>query len=189
MQRAIQKAGYVPGEDVLFCLDAAASQFFSKDENAYALYNKIFSAKNLIDEYKQLIDDYPIYLIEDALDEDDWEGWKVLTQELGKNTILVGDDIFVSNPLRIKSGIEKGIANSVLIKPNQIGTVSEVLQAIKICKENNYSTVVSHRSGETNDSFIADLAVGTNSQFLKAGAPARGERVAKYNRLLEIENS
>ena len=175
--RSCELAGFEPGNDVVFCLDVAASQFFDK---------KKLTSVQLIDEYKDLCREYPIYSIEDGLPEDDWAGFVQMTQELGDKIKIVGDDIFVSNPERIKKAIEQGAANSVLIKPNQIGTVSETLEAIKICQDNNYDIVISHRSGETCDTFISDLAVGVGAQYFKAGAPCRGERVAKYNRLLEI---
>jgi enolase len=175
--RSCELAGFEPGNDVVFCLDVAASQFF---------HEKNLTSLGLIDEYKELCREYPIYSIEDGLPEDDWVGFVQMTQELGSKIKIVGDDIFASNPERIKKGIEQGAANSVLIKPNQIGTVSETLEAIKICQDNNYDVVISHRSGETCDTFISDLVVGVGAQYFKAGAPARGERVAKYNRLLEI---
>lgn len=184
--RAVEAAGFEPGKDIVFCLDVAASQFYSKEEGCYLLYKEKLRAHDLVDEYKKLIDEYPIYSIEDGLDEDDWEGWKIMTEELGKKVLLVGDDIFVSNPSRIERGIRQGVANSVLIKPNQIGSVTECLDAITLCKKHDYDVVVSHRSGETCDSFISDLVFGTASPYFKAGAPVRGERVAKYNRLLEI---
>lgn len=184
--KATDAAGFEPGNDVVFCLDVAASQFFNKEKKKYLLQQEELSSSDIIYEYKQLINEYPIYSIEDGLDEDDWDGWKSLTEELGDRVKLVGDDIFVSNPDRIKKGVEEGAANTVLIKPNQIGTVTEALDAIKVCKEKQYEIVISHRSGETNDTFISDLAVGVRAPYIKAGAPARGERVAKYNRLLEI---
>jgi enolase len=184
--KSVELAGFKLGEDIVFCLDVAASQFFSKDDSKYNFYGDMISSTDLVDFYKSLIRDYPIYSIEDGLDENDWDGFALLTKELGKKIMLVGDDIFVTNVDLIKKGIELKVANSVLIKPNQIGTVFETLSAIKTCKDGNYKTVASHRSGETNDSFIADLAVGAGTDFCKFGAPARGERVAKYNRLLEI---
>jgi len=184
--KAVELAGLKPGVDVVFCLDVASSRFFLQKENKYLFGGEKLSSSDMIDFYKKLVNKYPIYSIEDGLSECDWDGFKMLTEELGEKALLVGDDIFVTNPEKIKKGIEVGVANSVLIKPNQIGTVTQCLNAIKICHENNYKTVVSHRSGETNDYFISDLAVGVGSQFFKAGAPARGERVAKYNRLAEI---
>jgi len=189
LRNAVEAAGYELGRDVVFCLDVAASNFFSKEEGVYCLHKEKLKAQGMIDIYKDLMDEYPIYSIEDGLDENDWEGWECLTDELGKNVLLVGDDIFVSTPTRIARGIEKGVANAVLIKPNQIGTVSQTLEAIALCKKHNYEIVVSHRSGETCDTFISDLVVGSRSSMLKAGAPARGERIAKYNRLLEVEGA
>ncbi len=183
---AIKNSGYSVGKDIVFCLDVAASQFYNEKEKIYEIASDNLNTAELITFYDNLISSYPIYSIEDGICEDDWSGWKFLTEKLGKKIQLVGDDIFVTNPKLIKIGIDKKVANSVLIKPNQIGTVTETLNAIKLAKDNNYKTVISHRSGETMDTFISDLAVGTNSAFMKAGAPCRGERVAKYNRLLEI---
>lgn len=187
LMEAINISHFSPGKDIAICLDVAASQFYDEKKKVYRFYNKKLDSNELVGFYKTLLKDYPIVSIEDGLYEDDWLGWQFMTKELGDKVQLVGDDIFVTNVKRIKKGIELGVANSVLIKPNQIGTVTETLQAIKVAQEAGYKTVASHRSGETNDSFISDLAVGVNSEYLKAGAPARGERVAKYNRLLEIE--
>lgn len=187
--RACQFSGFEPGKDVVFCLDVAASQFYDDQNKLYFLGEKEYDSKSLIDLYDNLINSYPIYSIEDGLYEDDWDGWKILTERLGSQVQLVGDDIFVTNELRIKKGIQLGVANAALIKPNQIGTVTETLNAIRLCKDSGYKTVISHRSGETCDTFISDLVVGTNSGQFKAGAPCRGERVVKYNRLLEIENN
>ena len=187
LMRAIEQVGFVPGTDVQICLDVAANHFYDAQEDCYRLHGGERSAADMVAFYAQLVADYPIFSIEDGLSEDDRDGWKLLTQELGEKVQLVGDDIFVTNPQRITQGIEDGIANAVLIKPNQIGTVSETIDAILLSKKNNYKTVISHRSGETNDSFIADLAVGMDAGQLKAGAPVRGERLAKYNRLLELE--
>jgi len=186
LMRAVELSGFHPGDDILFCLDVAASQFFSKKESTYLLNKKTLSSSELIELYGDLVSSYPIFSIEDPLDENDWDGWGELTSALGDKVMLVGDDIFVTNPERIKIGVEKKVANAVLIKPNQIGSLGKCLEAIRLSKESGYKTVVSHRSGETNDSFIADLAVGAGAAFIKAGAPARGERVAKYNRLLGI---
>lgn len=186
LSKAIDYAGY-KAESVVLCLDVAASQFFDISKNTYFVNNQALSSDELVNLYSRLVHDYPIFSIEDGIAEDDWIGWETLTKKLGAKIQLVGDDVFVTNINRIKKGVELNIANSVLIKPNQIGTVSETVAAIKYCKKNNYTTVVSHRSGETNDTFIADLVVGTAAGQLKAGAPCRGERVAKYNRLLEIE--
>lgn len=186
LMQAVTASGFEPGKDVVFCLDVAASGFYKEESGKYVLGGEELDANGLIDVYKELCDEYPIYSIEDGLHEDDWDGWKVLTQELGEKIMLVGDDIFVSNPEIILKGVVEQVANAVLIKPNQIGSVTECLEAIATCKTNHYRTVVSHRSGETCDTFISDLAVGTNAGLIKAGAPARGERVAKYNRLLRI---
>jgi enolase len=187
--QAVEHAGYRPYEDIVFCLDVAATQFFSKKENIYDMYGEKFDAKSMIDFYKNLITKYPIVSIEDGLEENDWSGFALMTEELGEKTMLVGDDIFVSNSVCIERGIAEKVANAVLIKPNQVGTITETLASIALAQKNNYDVVVSHRSGETNDAFISDLAVGVGANFFKAGAPARGERVAKYNRLLALAES
>ncbi len=184
---AIDNSGLTGKVDI--CLDVAASQFYDEGSGFYRFYDKNLKAADVIDLYEKLVDLYPIASIEDGLAEDDWEGWKELTERLGSKVQLVGDDIFVTNPERIKKGGKNGVANSVLIKPNQIGTLTETFEAIKICREINYKTVISHRSGETSDTFIADLVVGSNGQQFKCGAPVRGERVEKYNRLLRIEEN
>ncbi|MBD3273420.1 phosphopyruvate hydratase [Candidatus Dependentiae bacterium] len=189
LQRAVDVSGFNLGNDVVFCLDVAASQFYNSEKKYYSLGDKKFSSDDIIEFYDSLVSDYPIFSIEDALDEQDWSGWQNLTEQLGKRIQLVGDDIFVTNTNLIKKGIEQKVANAVLIKPNQIGTVTETLAAIKLANDNNYKCVISHRSGETCDTFISDLVVGTGAGQLKAGAACRGERVAKYNRLLEIEES
>jgi enolase len=178
-------AGHIK-EDIVFCLDVAASQFYNAQDKCYKIHDDCYDAERLVTLYENMCAKYPIASIEDGFDEDDWEGWKRLTHQLTGKIQLVGDDIFVTNIKRIEYGITHRVANAVLIKPNQIGTVSETIQAISLCKKSGYKTVVSHRSGETNDSFIADLAVGAAAGQLKTGAPVRGERVAKYNRLLEI---
>jgi len=185
---ATEAAGFVPGKDIYFALDVAASELYDEKKNIYVVSGTEMPAVQLIAFYKTLCKNYPIVSIEDGLAQDDWTGWQALTKGFGDTVQLVGDDIFVTNAARIQQGIEKKVANAVLIKPNQIGTVSETLEAIALCQQNNRNVVVSHRSGETNDNFIADLAVGVGAEYLKAGAPARGERVAKYNRLLAIEN-
>lgn len=172
--------------DVAFCLDVAASCLYNHEKRSYRLYASELYMSNMIDFYQSITAQYPIVSIEDGLDEDDWDGWAELTAHLGSKIQLVGDDLFVTNIDRIAKGIESKVANAVLIKPNQIGTVSETIQAIQLCQKNKYKTIISHRSGETNDTFIADLAVGTAAGQLKSGSPVRGERVAKYNRLLEI---
>ncbi len=186
---AIEKAGYKAGEDIYVALDMAASEFYDSEKNLYVLAgeNKKLTADELVDYYEKLFDKYPIISFEDGLAEDDWEGWKIMSERLGKKVQIIGDDIFVTNPERFKRGIDEGIANSILIKLNQIGTVTETIQVVEMAQKANYTTVISHRSGETDDSFIADLAVAVNSGFIKTGAPARGERTAKYNQLLRIE--
>jgi enolase len=184
---AIQKAGYRPIEDVVLGLDVAASEFFK--DGAYRLEGegRMFKPEELVRFYAELVDAYPIVTIEDGMAEGDWDGWQALTDALGDRIQLVGDDVFVTNPEIITEGIERGIANAVLIKLNQIGSVSETLDAIALARANSYGAIISHRSGETEDTFIADLAVGSGVGQIKTGAPARGERVAKYNQLLRIE--
>ncbi|OMH40731.1 phosphopyruvate hydratase [Desulfurobacterium indicum] len=186
--KAIEDAGYVPGEDVMLALDAASSEFY-KGEGIYELAGegKTLKREELIDFYRNLVDKYPIISIEDGMAENDYEGWKLLTAALGNRVQLVGDDVFVTNTELLALGIKDGFANSILIKLNQIGTVTETLDAIEMAKRANYTTVISHRSGETEDPFIADLAVAVNSGQIKTGAPARSERNAKYNQLLRIE--
>lgn len=185
---AVEAAGYKAGTDFAIALDAASSEW-KADGKGYFLPKKKLSrtAEELIEEWKRLCEKYPIISIEDPLDEEDWDGWKKLTEQLGSKVKLVGDDLFVTNPARLKKGIENGCANSILIKLNQIGTVSETLSAIALAKENGYGTIISHRSGETEDTFIADLAVAVNAGQIKTGAPCRSERTAKYNRLIRIE--
>jgi len=182
---AIKMAGYKPGKDIYIALDVAASEFYSN--KGYNFEGKIMSAEKMVSYYEKLAGKYPILSIEDGLSENDWAGWKILTQELGNKVQLVGDDIFVTNTKIIKKGIKEGIANSVLIKLNQIGTLTETLDAIEMAKRAGYTAVVSHRSGETEDTTIADLTVACNTGFIKTGSLARSERVAKYNRLLRIE--
>ncbi|MCS7163502.1 MAG: phosphopyruvate hydratase [Thermodesulfovibrio sp.] len=182
---AIKKAGYEPGKDIYIALDAAASEFF--DEGFYIIEGKKLTSKEMIEYYESLIDKYPIISIEDGMSEADWEGWELLSQRLKEKIQLVADDLVVTNPKIIKEAIKRGIANSVLIKLNQIGTVSETLEAIELTKNNKYTAIVSHRSGETEDTTIADLSVACNTGFIKTGSLSRGERIAKYNRLLQIE--
>ena len=186
---AVGQAGYKPGTDFTIALDAASSEWKTKDQGGYFLPKKKLqrSTEELIEEWKSLCGKYPIVSIEDPLDEEDWEGWKALTKQLGDKISLVGDDLFVTNPKRLRKGIESGCANSILIKLNQIGTLSETLSTIRLAKENGYGTIISHRSGETEDAFIADLAVAVNAGQIKTGAPCRSERTAKYNRLIRIE--
>ena len=187
---AIEKAGYKPGEDVRLALDVAASEMYDEEEKTYTLKGegKVLTVDEMIDYYAYLVEKYPIISIEDGLAEDDWDGWKKLTERLGKKIQLVGDDLFVTNTERLQKGIDLGIANSILIKLNQIGTITETLDAIELAKVNGMTAVVSHRSGETEDSTIADLAVATNAGQIKTGAPSRTDRVAKYNQLLRIED-
>ena len=188
IMESIERAGYKPGEDVNLCLDIAATEFYS--DSFYKINGKgELNTNEMIDYLKTLKNSYPIYSIEDGLDEDDWQGWKILTEELGSQTQLVGDDLFVTNTARIEKGIKESSANSVLIKVNQIGSLSETLQAIKLSEENNFKNIISHRSGETEDAFIADLSVGVGVGQIKTGAPSRSDRVAKYNRLLMIEKN
>ena len=186
---AVQKAGYKPGKDFVLAMDAASSEWKSGTKGEYLLpkSGKKFTSEELVAHWKTLCDKYPIYSIEDGLDEEDWEGWKMMTAELGDKIQLVGDDLFVTNTERLSKGISLGCGNSILIKLNQIGTVSETLEAIKMAHKAGYTTIASHRSGETEDTTIADLAVALNTGQIKTGAPSRSERVAKYNQLLRIE--
>ncbi len=185
--KAIEAAGYEPGSDVSLALDVAATELYENDKYQLRGEGLEMASGGMIDYYGDLLDKYPIVSIEDGLAEEDWDGWKELTAALGHKLMLVGDDIFVTNPLRLDKGINEGAANSILIKMNQIGTVSETLQTIRMAMQRGYSCVISHRSGETEDTALADLAVAVNAGFIKTGAPARSERAAKYNRLLRIE--
>lgn len=184
---AITKAGYKPGEDMFIAIDAASSEYYK--DGKYVLENegKTLTASEMVDFLEDWVNKYPIISIEDGMAEEDWEGWRLITERLGKKVQLVGDDLFVTNTTRLKSGIEKGVANSILIKLNQIGTLTETLNAIEMANRAGYTAVVSHRSGETEDTTIADLVVAVNAGQIKTGAPARSERVAKYNQLLRIE--
>ncbi|MCD6098848.1 phosphopyruvate hydratase [bacterium] len=184
----IEKAGYKPGEDVFIALDAAASNFYDGRKKLYRFEGKTLSSDEMIEYYKQVVSKYPIISIEDGLAEDDWDGWKALTDELGEKVQLVGDDLFVTNIKRIKEGVTRGVANSVLIKPNQIGTVTETIEAAMWTLRRGYNAMVSHRSGETSDAFIADLAVALGTGQIKSGSVSRSERLAKYNRLMQIED-
>ncbi len=186
---AIEKAGYEPGEECFIALDVAASEFFIQENGTYslALEDAVLTPEELIARYADWVDRYPIVSIEDGMAEEDWDGWRAMTERLGGRVQLVGDDLFTTNPTRIEKGLWLDAANAVLIKPNQIGTVTETLQAMELTRNAGWGMVVSHRSGETEDTFISDLAVGTSAGQIKAGAPARGERTAKYNRLLRIE--
>jgi enolase len=186
--QSIERAGFHPGEDVYLALDVAASEFY--EDGGYVFKKSDGSRRTpeqMIDFYRSLIDNYPIVSIEDGLSEDDWTGWKLLTEALGETVQLVGDDIFVTNPIILKEGIAKGIANSILIKLNQIGTLTETIETVSFAHENGYTCVISHRSGETADTFIADLSVALGTGQIKTGALSRSDRVSKYNRLLEIE--
>lgn len=187
--KAIEKAGYEPGKDFMLAMDAASSEWKGEKKGEYILpkAGTKFTSESLIQHWKQLVEKYPIISIEDALDEEDWEGWQLLTKELGGKVQLVGDDLFVTNTERLKKGIDLGCGNSILIKLNQIGSVSETLEAIKMAHKAGYTAISSHRSGETADTTIADLAVALNTCQIKTGAPSRSERVAKYNQLLRIE--
>ena len=187
IMNAIDAAGYKPGVDIGIALDAAASEFYKSGKYILASEKKKLSATQMIDYYEKLIDRYPILSIEDGLAESDWKGWKVMTDRLEGSIQIVGDDIFVTNPRIFSKGIEQGIANSILIKLNQIGTVTETLNAIEIAKQEGYTTVISHRSGETEDTFISDLVVGVNGGQIKTGSMSRSDRVAKYNQLIRIE--
>ena len=186
---AIEKAGYVPGKDFVLAMDAASSEWKGSKKGEYKLpkCGKVFTSEELVEHWKQLVEKYPIYSIEDGLDEEDWEGWQHMTKELGGKVQLVGDDLFVTNTERLSKGISLGCGNSILIKLNQIGSVSETLEAIKMAHKAGYTAIASHRSGETEDTTIADLAVALNTCQIKTGAPSRSERVAKYNQLLRIE--
>lgn len=193
--QAVEKAGYTAGTGRDFCisLDVAASEWKEDKKNSgqfsYHLPKKglEYTTEGLIEHWDHLTKKYPIFSLEDPLDEEDWEGWKILTGKLGERVMLVGDDLFVTNPKRLSHGIKNAAANAILIKPNQIGTLSETMEAVRMAQENGYRAILSHRSGETEDTTIADLAVGLNTGFIKTGAPCRGERTAKYNRLLQIE--
>jgi len=184
---AIQKASYIPERDIFIGLDLASNHFWKKPKYIFINEKKSFDSNSLIEYYRNLMKLYPIHLLEDPMSEDDWAGWQKMTEICGKDVMLVGDDVFTTNSMLLKKGIEKKVANTVIIKPNQIGTLSETLETVKIAKKAGYKIVVSHRSGETTDSFISDLAFAIGADYIKAGAPERGERVVKYNRLLEIE--
>ncbi|MFL5625585.1 MAG: phosphopyruvate hydratase [Ktedonobacteraceae bacterium] len=185
---AIETAGYKPGVDIFLGMDPAASEFYEQGKYVLAREGRTLTSSEMVDLYEQWISEYPIISIEDGLSEDDWDGWKLLRQRLGNRIQLVGDDLFVTNTARLKRGIQEHAANSILIKLNQIGTLTETLEAIEMAKRASFTAVVSHRSGETEDTTIADLVVATNAGQIKTGAPARSERVAKYNRLLVIED-
>ena len=185
LMKAIEKAGFTPGKDMALGLDVAATELF--ESGSYRFEGGVKSAEQMAEYYEKLVNDYPLVTIEDPLDENDWEGWITLTERVGSRVQLVGDDLFVTNPARLADGIAQGAGNSILIKVNQIGTLSETLDAVGLAQRSGYTAVLSHRSGETEDTTIADIAVATNCGQIKTGAPARSERVAKYNQLLRIE--
>lgn len=187
--KAIEKAGYKPGEDISIALDVASSELVEQDGHYHlAGEGRKLTSNELVEYYEKLVEKYPIVSIEDGLSEDDWDGWKYLTERLGKKIQLVGDDLFVTNKEILRHGIDRNIANAILIKPNQIGTVSETMQTVRLAQRNNYRCIMSHRSGESEDAFIADFAIALNTGEIKTGSTARSERIAKYNRLLQIES-
>ena len=190
LMEAVEAAGFTPGKDFMFAMDPATSECFNKETGLYELKGegRTLTSDQMVDYWAELVEKYPIVSIEDGLAEEDWDGWVKLTERLGKKVQLVGDDLFVTNTARLKKGIELGAANAILIKVNQIGSLTETLDAIETAKRAGYTAVVSHRSGETEDTTIADLAVATNAGQIKTGAPARTDRVAKYNQLLRIED-
>ena len=188
IMEAIEKAGYVPGKDIFLALDVASSEMYENGKYNFKGEGKVYTSEELVNYYSNLVNKYPIISIEDGLSEDDWNGWKLLTEKLGNKVQLVGDDLFVTNYSRLNLGINKGIANSILIKLNQIGTITETLDAIELAKTNGYTCVISHRSGETEDTTIADLAVAVNSGQIKTGSASRTDRICKYNQLLRIED-
>ncbi|MEM1123197.1 MAG: phosphopyruvate hydratase, partial [Bacteroidota bacterium] len=188
--KAIEKAGYRPGEDVLIAMDAAASEFYDAKEKVYHFHKSTgdkLSSSDMVSYWADWVKKYPIFSIEDGLDEDDWKGWKSLTKKLGKKVQLVGDDLFVTNTERLQRGIDEGSANSILIKVNQIGSLTETIDAVNLANRNAFTSVMSHRSGETEDTTIADLAVALNTGQIKTGSASRSDRIAKYNQLLRIE--
>lgn len=188
IMEAIEKAGYVAGKDIFLALDVASSEMYENGKYNFKGEGKIYSSEELVNYYCDLVEKYPIISIEDGLSEDDWDGWKLLTEKIGNKVQLVGDDLFVTNYSRLNTGIEKGIANSILIKLNQIGTITETLDAIELAKTHGYTCVISHRSGETEDTTIADLAVAVNAGQIKTGSASRTDRICKYNQLLRIED-
>jgi len=191
MMEAVTKAGYKAGKDIMFALDAASNEFYNEKKKKYVMEGgtKELDGKELVAYYKRLVAKYPIFSIEDGMQEEDYEGWKIMTKELGNKIQLVGDDVFVTNAERLKDGIRDGICNAILIKPNQIGTLTETLKTIRIAKENGYNTIISHRSGETADTTIAHIAVATNAGQIKTGSLSRTDRIAKYNELMRIEST
>jgi enolase len=189
IMKAIEAAGYKPAEDIVLALDSASSEFFKDGKYELAGENKSLDPEGMVRYYEELVGRYPIISIEDGMSEDDWDGWKALTEAIGNRIQLVGDDLFVTNPQRLAQGIERGIANSILVKVNQIGTLSETLEAVEMAHKAGYTAVLSHRSGETEDSTIADLAVATNCGQIKTGSMSRSDRMAKYNQLIRIEET
>ncbi|MEM3163202.1 MAG: enolase C-terminal domain-like protein, partial [Desulfurococcaceae archaeon] len=185
---AIKAAGYTPGSDIALALDVASSQLYDVDKKVYRIESYELSSDKLLEFYEELVNEYPIVSIEDPFYEEDYEAFKVLTNRLGNKILIVGDDLFTTNPERVKRGIETKAANAVLVKVNQVGTLSEAMDVVRIATENNYKAIISHRSGESEDTTIADLAVGLETGLIKTGAPSRGERTVKYNRLLLIES-
>jgi enolase len=191
LMAAIEKAGYKPGEEIKLAMDVASSELFNQEDGKYHLKGEgvARTSEEMVNWYEELVSKYPIISIEDGLDENDWEGHKLLTERIGSKVQLVGDDLFVTNTKKLSRGIEEGVGNSILIKVNQIGTLTETFDAIEMAKRAGYTAVISHRSGETEDSTIADIAVATNAGQIKTGAPSRTDRVAKYNQLLRIEDT
>jgi enolase 1/2/3 len=189
IMKSIEAAGYKPGEDIYLALDAASTEFFSDGKYHLKGEDKILTPAEMVDYYAALVDDYPIISIEDGMSEDDWDGWKLLTEKIGEKIQLVGDDLFVTNPVRLADGISQGVANSILVKVNQIGTLTETMEAVEMAHKAGYTAVMSHRSGETEDTTIADLAVATNCGQIKTGSLARSDRLAKYNQLIRIEEA
>lgn len=184
---AIERAGYTPGQEVSLALDPAASELYQEGKYHLEGEGRVLSSEEMVEFWATWVDKYPIRSIEDGLAEDDWEGWRLLTERLGGRVQLVGDDLFVTNPDRLRQGIQQGVANAILVKVNQIGTLSETLEAIRLAQRSGYRAVISHRSGETEDSFIADLAVAVNAGQIKTGSLSRSDRLSKYNQLLRIE--
>jgi len=189
IMKSIEAAGYKPGEDIYLALDAASTEFFADGKYNLKGEGKVLSPAEMVDYYAALVADYPIISIEDGMSEDDWEGWKLLTDKIGDKVQLVGDDLFVTNPARLADGIDQGVANSILVKVNQIGTLTETMEAVEMAHKASYTAVMSHRSGETEDATIADLAVATNCGQIKTGSLARSDRLAKYNQLIRIEEA
>ena len=186
---ACEKAGYKPGTDIMFAMDPASTEYYNAETGMYELAGEgvSYTSEQMVDYWEKLVDKYPIISIEDGMAEEDWDGWKMLTDRIGDRVQLVGDDLFVTNPARLKKGIELGVANAILVKVNQIGSLTEALEAVQMAKQAGYACVISHRSGETEDTTIADLSVATNAGQIKTGAPCRSDRIAKYNQLIRIE--